>query len=68
MIAKNVMKIDKHDNSITFRVACSCSDPEHEITIDFEKDDKIPGMYFMTGHVIGKTIIGLMLNGENSKQ
>ena len=48
MIAKNVMRIDKHDKSITFRVSCSCSDPEHDITIDFEKDDEIPEMYFMT--------------------
>jgi len=48
VIEKNVMKVDEYKDSITFRIACDCGDPEHDTTIDFEKDKDLPTMYFMT--------------------
>lgn len=48
MIEKNVMKVAEYKDSITFRIACDCGDSEHDVTIDFEKDEELPEMYFMT--------------------
>jgi len=50
MIEKNVMKIDKYENSITFRLACDCTDHDHDTTITFERDKKVEGMYFIYFH------------------
>ncbi len=48
MIEKNVMKTDEHKNSITFRVGCDCGSDDHDITIDFEKDEDEPSVYHLT--------------------
>jgi hypothetical protein len=45
MISKNVMKTNEFEDSIYYRVACSSDD--HDIIIEFEKDEKIPSMIFL---------------------
>jgi len=50
MINKNVMKTSEFDDAIYYRVACSCGSDEHDVTIEFEKDDKIPSMIFLNFH------------------
>jgi len=47
MISKNVMKTFEFDDSIYYRVACHCGTDGHDITIEFEKDDKVPSMIFL---------------------
>jgi len=47
MISKNVMKTNEFDDSIYYRAACSCGSNEHDVTIEFERDEKIPSMIFM---------------------
>ena len=41
------MKTAEYDNSIFYRVACSCGDDEHDLTIEFERDPKCPDMIFL---------------------
>ena len=47
MINKNVMKTNEFEDSIYYRVACSCGSNDHDITIEFEKDQDIPSMIFL---------------------
>jgi hypothetical protein len=47
MISKNVMKTNEFDDSIYYRVVCSCGSDDHDITIEFEKDKEIPSMIFL---------------------
>jgi hypothetical protein len=44
------MKTDEFDDSIYYRVACSCGSNEHDITIEFEIDEEIPSMIFLNFH------------------
>jgi len=39
MISKNVMKTNEFKDSIWYRAACSCGSDEHDVTIEFEKDE-----------------------------
>lgn len=34
-----VMKTDQFEKSVFYRVACACSDPNHDLTLELEKDD-----------------------------
>jgi hypothetical protein len=47
MISKNVMKTNEFDDSIYYRAACSCNSSEHDVTIEFERDEEIPSMIFL---------------------
>jgi len=47
LISKNVMKTNQFDDSVYYRVACECGSDDHGITIELEKDIKIPSMIFM---------------------
>jgi len=38
MISRNAMKTNEFEDSIYYRVACSCGADDHDITIEFEKD------------------------------
>lgn len=42
-----VMKTNEYENSVFYRVACSCGSDEHDLTIEFEKDSKCPDMIFL---------------------
>lgn len=42
-----VMKTNEYENSIFYRVACSCGSDDHDLTIEFERDPKIPDMIFI---------------------
>jgi len=44
------MKTFEFDDAIYYRVACSCGADEHDVTIEFEKDDEIPSMIFLNFH------------------
>jgi len=48
-VAKGVMLIGEWPNSIMYRVACDCKDPEHDATIEMEFDKKF-GMVFLYFH------------------
>jgi hypothetical protein len=50
MISKNVMKTNEFKDSIYYRAACSCGSNEHDVTIEFEKDEDIPSMIFLNFH------------------
>jgi len=45
-LGKGVMLLGEYPNSVMYRVACNCNDPEHDATIDMEFDKKI-GMVFL---------------------
>jgi len=47
MISKNVMKTHEFEDSIYYRAACSCGSDEHDVTIEFERDEDIPSMIFL---------------------
>jgi len=47
VISKNVMKTNEFDDSIYYRVACTCGSDEHDVTIELEKDKEIPSMVFL---------------------
>jgi hypothetical protein len=47
MITKNAMKTLEFEDSIYYRVACSCASDEHDITIELERDEEIPSMIFL---------------------
>ena len=47
MISRNVMKTNEFEDSIYYRVACSCNSNEHDVTIEFERDQEIPSMIFL---------------------
>ena len=40
-----VMKIHEFDKSVFYRVACDCTDPEHDMTIELEVDEDILGLH-----------------------
>ena len=50
MISKNIMKTNEFEGSIYYRAACSCGDSDHDVTIEFERDDDIPSMIFLNFH------------------
>jgi len=50
MISKNAMKTFEFDDSIFYRVACSCGADEHDITVEFERDNQIESMIFLNFH------------------
>ena len=50
MISQKVMKTHEFNDSIYYRAACSCGSDEHDVTIEFEKDEGIPSMIFLNFH------------------
>ena len=40
MIADNVMKIDEFPDAVYYRVACSCGDPDCDMTLELEYDEE----------------------------
>ena len=42
-----VMKTDEYEDSIFYRVACSCGSDGHDLTIGFERDPNMPDMIFI---------------------
>jgi hypothetical protein len=47
VISKNVMKTNEFEDSIYYRAACDCGSNEHDVTIEFERDNDIPSMIFL---------------------
>ena len=47
MISKKVMKTEEFDNSIYYRLLCGCGSKDHDVTLEFEHDEKIPEMIFL---------------------
>jgi hypothetical protein len=47
VISKCVMKTHEFDDSIIYKVECSCGSDEHNVTIEFELQSEIPGMIFL---------------------
>ena len=41
------MKTEKFDNSIFYRIACSCGTDGHDLTLEFEHDKRFPHMLFL---------------------
>lgn len=41
---KGVMLVNQYDDCITYRIACSCGEPEHDIYMTVELDNSIPSM------------------------
>ena len=42
-----VMKTNEFEDSIYYKIACSCGSGKHDVTIEFEIDKKIPNMVFL---------------------
>jgi hypothetical protein len=40
MITNNVMKIDEFPDAVYYRTACSCGDPECDMTLELEYDEE----------------------------
>ena len=55
------MKVHEYDDSVTYRVACDCEDPECDMLIDLEIDHKI-NMIFLT---MSKTLRWSSYWGDN---
>ena len=47
MISNKVMKTAEYDDSVYYRLPCSCGSDDHDITLEFEHDKKFPGMLFL---------------------
>ena len=47
MISNKVMKTEEFEDSIYYRIACSCGSDDHDMTIEFEHDKKFPSMLFV---------------------
>ena len=47
MISNKVMKTEEFDESVYYRLPCSCGSKDHDVTLEFECDKKIPGMIFL---------------------
>ena len=47
MISNKVMKTEEFDDSIYYRLPCSCGSDDHDVTLEFEHDKKFPGMLFL---------------------
>lgn len=41
---KRVMVVNQYKDAITYRVACACGSPEHDIYVAFELDKELPDM------------------------
>jgi len=39
MISFRTMKIEQFEDDVYYRAACSCGNSEHDVTIEFEKDE-----------------------------
>lgn len=42
-----VMKTNEFNDSVYYRIACSCGSGDDDLTIEFERDPKIPDMIFL---------------------
>ena len=41
---KRVMVVNQYKDAITYRVACACGSPEHDVYVSFEFDKDLPDM------------------------
>ena len=51
MISNKVMKTAEFKDSVYYRLPCACGSKDHDVTLEFEHDKKIPEMLFLNMYV-----------------